>query len=160
MFIIVQQSSSQDYDEDKLTIKEEEFNPLESDDVSTQTSTADTIDSSDKEKKAEESVGNPEYWEAQSFHKQYGKKPRLESPSSSGGMSVLNKGSKPKSSGEVVCQPNDEYLKKKSTYHLLIRSALLGAENCKLSPAAIYSWCQKRYNYYAERNSHNASWKR
>ena len=144
-----------DDDDDKLIIKEEEFNPLESD---------ESQESSNMEV-AEEAV-----WEAQSFNKQYGKKPRLDtassnsSISSANGLSLLNKSLGGKSlnrTGEVVCQPDDAYLLKKSTLHNLIRSALMenGASN-KLSTAAIYSWCQKRYTYYAERTSHNAAWKR
>ena len=105
-------------------------------------------------------------WEAQSFNKQYGKKPRLDtassnsSISSANGVSLLNKslGGKPLTK---TGEPDDAYLLKKSTYHMLIRSALIenGASN-KLSTASIYSWCQKRYTYYAERTSHNAAWKR
>ena len=141
----------QDDDDDKLTIKEEEFNPLESD---------ESQESSNMEV-AEEAV-----WEAQSFNKQYGKKPRLDtassnsSISSANGVSLLNKslGGKPLTK---TGEPDDAYLLKKSTFHALIRSALMenGASN-KLSTAAIYSWCQKRYTYYAERTSHNAAWKR
>ena len=53
----------------------------------------------------------------------------------------------------------------KSNYHILIRSALIGCHKgadphrSVLTPSEIYGWCQRKYTYYAERDSYNASWK-
>jgi len=53
----------------------------------------------------------------------------------------------------------------KSNYHILIRSALIGCHKgadphrSVLTPSEIYGWCQRKYTYYADRDSYNASWK-